>query len=191
MAVFNWAARAAQGQEVRRLKALAPFKTVGSTMGAEKCFKIRFQQDGECLCRRGLLSAANTHRKSGLGIVHPIPAFHRKLSIKSNWKTPKDISFVASRLAGSTSNWSQGWVLKKIEICNFIAQHNSSLKKKLEAWRGPGSHGSGGSRPRPPLSLRAHLHLMNACCLGKISTQLRHQDFNSALFVSVRCECAF
>lgn len=45
-------------------------------------------------------------------IVHPIPAFHRKLCIKSNWITPKDISFVASRLMGSTANEPQGFLFE-------------------------------------------------------------------------------
>lgn len=36
------------------------------------------------------------------GIVHPIPAFHRKFCIKSNWKTPEDISVLSAGLTGST-----------------------------------------------------------------------------------------
>lgn len=41
------------------------------------------------------------------GIVRPIPAFLRKLHIKSNWKTPKDISRVASRLERSVWTWPE------------------------------------------------------------------------------------
>lgn len=60
---------------------------------------------------KGFISGKHS-QEFRFGIVHPIPAFHRKPCIKSNRKTPKDISFVASRLTGSTSNSPRGFYLK-------------------------------------------------------------------------------
>lgn len=72
---FLWTARAAKGREVTKLKVGALFKMSATQLWREqkkKNFKIRFakrfEQDGECLCRRGVLSAVNTHRNSGLGL---------------------------------------------------------------------------------------------------------------------------
>lgn len=73
------AMKAAEGHEVTRFGGTCPpphptppFKMSGPQWGTEKCSKIRFakrfEQDGECLCRRGVLSAPNTHRNSGLGL---------------------------------------------------------------------------------------------------------------------------
>lgn len=77
---------------MRRLEALALKKKLKMSQwtwwwGRKKCFKIRFakrfEQDGECLCMRGGFISGKHSQEFRFGIVHPIPAFHRKLCIKS------------------------------------------------------------------------------------------------------------
>lgn len=107
---------------------------------------------------RGFISGKHS-QEFRFGIVHPIPAFHRKPCIKSNWKRPKTfhMSPVDSRGA------------PRIKPRGFLFQTtSSSFKKKLAPWKSPLIHRSGGSGLWPPLSLRAHTHLMTPYCEGKI-----------------------
>ena len=95
---------------------------------------------------RGFISAKHS-QEFRFGIVHPIPAFHRKLCIKSNWKTPKDISFVASRLTGSTANKPRGFLIWNHKNPSFKRnwQHGKVLWSTGPAAR---AHGRRSARAR-------------------------------------------
>lgn len=54
----------------------------------------------KAVCAEGFISSKHS-QDFRFGIVHPIPELHRKRGIKSWRKTPKCISFLSSRIAGS------------------------------------------------------------------------------------------
>lgn len=172
--VFSWGLqRRAEGPEVRRLKfSLPPSRCLWGTMGRGGTEKKMLQNQIRkavwagwrvFVQERGFISGKHS-QEFRFGIVHPIPAFHRKPCIKSNWKTPEDISFVRQ------STHREHQELKPRGFLLF--QPSKLLKKKLAAWKTPLIHRSGGSCPWRPLSLRAHTHLMTPDCDGKINLHI-------------------
>lgn len=130
-------------------------------MGAEKVLENQIPAGWSVFVQeRGFISSKQS-QEVRFGIVHPIPVFHRKPCIKSNWNTPKDISFVAGRLAGSTFN--------SLGVFSLQAP-KSSFKKNLAAWRRPLQRGSGGWRPWPPLSLHSGTYLQSLYSNGKTAS---------------------
>ncbi|KAK5852343.1 hypothetical protein PBY51_023818 [Eleginops maclovinus] len=58
---------------------------------------------------------------------------------------------------------SQGAPRIKPQRVLFETHHRTRALKETAAWKSPKIHRDGGSCPWPPLSLRAHTHLMTPC----------------------------
>lgn len=90
---------------------------------------------GECLCRpEGFISSKHL-QDFRFGIVRPIPELHRKRGIKSRRKTPKSISFLASRIMGS--------IEKLTARCSLSVKRR--VYKKWLRWRSASDRATGGS----------------------------------------------
>ncbi len=87
----------------------------------------------ECLCR-GFISSKHL-QDFRFGIVRPIPEFHRKRGIKSRRKTPKSISFLASRITGSI----------EILTARCSLSERRRVYKKCWRWRSASERATGGS----------------------------------------------
>lgn len=155
--------KAAEGQEGEKTGGICPLEGVRTTMGSRKVLQNQIPAGWRVFVQETGFISGKQSQEVRFGIVHPIPAFHRKLCIKSKSKRPKTFHLVASRVAGSTSSRPRALFLHLRPPWK-----SRGLKKKLAPWRSSLTHRTGGACPWPPLSLRAHTHLTSPSWEGKM-----------------------